>query len=250
MRRYWLESNSRIENQFKIEGEAFHHIFDVCRQEQGSKFEVLLGDQKAYLTEVVKVDKKSALVQIISERLILPLAKPHIHLAISFPRYHVMDAVIEKAVEMGVHTIHPFYSQYSFIRSDKSFPIQKMQRWKKIVVSATQQSGRGELLQIVNPVEFEVLLNQFNQSANTLGLFAYEGDSAQNIQQELKKAHLKKPDNYWIFVGSEGGFSSSEVQLFQQAGLPSVTLGDQVLRVETACIALISVLKYELELMR
>ncbi len=57
-------------------------------------------------------------------------------------------------------------------------------------------------------------------------------------------------ENIWLVVGSEGGFSFKEVEAFRQAGLEPVTIGPQVLRVETACIALVSALKYEFDLMK
>ena len=105
---------------------------------------------KAYLVEVTNVQKKSAEARIIEIREIEPLAKPHIHIALSIPRYPVMDSTLERAVEMGVTSILPFVSSYSFIRKEKELPVGKTERWQKIVISATQQSGRGELMKVHN----------------------------------------------------------------------------------------------------
>lgn len=55
-----------------------------------------------------------------------------------------MESIVEKSVEMGVHSIYPFFSDFSFVRSMSSLPSAKIERWKKICISATQQSGRGE----------------------------------------------------------------------------------------------------------
>jgi 16S rRNA (uracil1498-N3)-methyltransferase len=71
-----------------------------------------------------------------------------------------MDAVIEKAVEMGVHTIQPFYSDHSFLRQEGSISENKIDRWKKIIISATQQSGRGDLLTLAPAVHLKELLGQ------------------------------------------------------------------------------------------
>lgn len=253
MRRYWIPKNQISEDspapQVEISGDTFHHIFDVCRQEKGSHFEVLGNGQKAHLIEVTSVEKKKAFGKIIETREIPALPKPNLVLAISLPRFPVMEAVIEKAVELGVTRIQPFYSEFSFIRKAQSLSESKEERWKKIVISATQQSGRGDLMEISQPLDMNEVLHQFNQKTFKKGLFAYEGASTLGIKKQLKKQLLSQAwedlNEFWLFVGSEGGFSPTEVEEFRQVGLDPVTLGDQVLRVETACITLLAVLKYE-----
>jgi 16S rRNA (uracil1498-N3)-methyltransferase len=248
MRRYWVTKDSIRGDQVQFTDEVFHHIFDVCRQEVGFKFEVLCGDQKAHLVEVTEFSKKRAVAKVLSSRQIPPLPTPHIHLAISVPRFNVMEAVVEKAVEMGVHTIHPLFSEFSYVRKASNLPDSKIDRWNKIVISATQQSGRGELMTITPTTDLKNILKNFNQTKGRMGLFAYEGNTTLNIRDYLKSLNKEVNSDLtevWVFVGSEGGFSQDEVQEFQTVGLNPITLGDQVLRVETACITLLAVLKYE-----
>lgn len=253
MRRYWINKSQLHNDLVTFKGEQFHHIFDVCRQEVGHHFEVITEDSKAYLVEVLSVEKKMASAKILESREIQKLPYPHIHIALSISRYPVMDAIVEKAVEMGVSSILPFTSDYSFVRKPNNLPAGKLERWQKIVVSATQQSGRGELLKIYDPVEFSQMLETINPNENSWCLFAYEGASTLDIANHLKtKKETAKtiPTNLWIIVGSEGGFSDKEVLKFTKLGLHPVTLGQQVLRVETACMALIAILKYEFGLMK
>lgn len=251
MRRYWLEASAYDDEGVTIEGDPFHHIFDVCRQERGSKFEVLGKSGTAWLVEVTEVGKKRAYARKIEERKVAELSKPHIVLCLSVPRFNVMDAVVEKAVEMGATRIQPFFSDFSFVRKADSLPASKMERWKKIIVSATQQSGRGDLMPLKEPISFDALLKDFtNPSVRRAGLFAYEGAAPTAVQDFTRTTGLKGLDELWVFVGSEGGFSTQEVQRIQDLGLAPVTLGDQVLRVETACIALLAVLKYEFGLLK
>ncbi len=246
MRRYWIPKDQISETQVTFSGEVFHHIFDVCRQEVGSHFEVLGDGKQAHLIEVTSVEKKRALGKIIESRIVATLPKPYLVLALSIPRFPVMDAVVEKAVEMGVARIQPFYSEFSFIRKSQSLSDNKFDRWKKIIVSATQQSGRGDLMELCEPQDLSQVLEDFNQKTHKRGLFAYEGSAVLGVKEQLTSAPLKDLEEFWVFVGSEGGFSTTEVQEFRKVGLETVTLGDQVLRVETACIALLAVLKYEL----
>lgn len=252
MRRYWIQKKDLFQDQVNFTGDVFHHIFDVCRQEVGSKFEVLTEDSKAYFVEVTQVTKKTALARIIEERSIPPLKEPHIHIALSLSRFPVMDAIMEKAVEMGVKSIQPFFSEFSFLRKGEKLSENKTERWDKIVRSATQQSGRGDLMQIHSAISFEKLSGLINPNEGHVGLFAYEGPSTLGIKDyvlKMKSEHPHGIKNIWIIVGSEGGFSHHEVEEFKKLGLHPVTLGPQVLRVETACMALVSVLKYDFDLM-
>ncbi|MGZ6458994.1 MAG: RsmE family RNA methyltransferase [Bdellovibrio sp.] len=252
MRRYWIKKEDLFQDQVNFKGDVFHHIFDVCRQEVGSKFEVLTEDSKAYFVEVFQVAKKSATARILEERIIPPLKEPHIHIALSLSRFPVMDAIMEKAVEMGVKSIQPFFSEYSFLRKGEKLSENKVDRWDKIVRSATQQSGRGDLMQIHSSISFEKLSSLINPSAGQVGLFAYEGPSTLGIKayvQKIKSEHTEGLKDIWIIVGSEGGFSHHEVEELKKLGLHPVTLGPQVLRVETACMALVSAIKYDFDLM-
>lgn len=256
MRRYWISKNDIQNDQVIFSGDVFHHIFDVCRQQQGSKFEVLTEDSKAFFVEVTQATRKSATAKIIEERIIPALPEPHIHIALSISRFNVMDAIMEKAVEMGVSSILPFFSDFSFVRKEDKISSNKLDRWDKIIRSATQQSGRGSLMKIHPIVNFDEIFSRVNRSESQMGLFAYEGESTHGVKDFIQKLQGQSPvplrksmKNIWVIIGSEGGFSNQEVQQFQSHGLEPITLGAQVLRVETACIALVSALKYEFDLM-
>ncbi len=250
MRRYWIEKKNILTPQtVKFESDLFHHIFEVCRQEKGSKFEVII-EGKAYLVEATEILKKTALANIIEERVIATLPEPYLKLALCIPRFPVLESVLEKAVELGVHSIQLLTSDCSFIKSSEKISENKWDRWQKIIVSSTQQCGRGELMTLVQPRPLNIFLQEMDPIHRSLCLFGYEGDDAMALQDYLKPQNLKKWSDTWVIVGGEGGFSKQEVSSLHKIGIQPVTVGDQILRVETACIALISVLKYELGLMR
>ena len=251
MRRYWVPAEWIREDEVSFAGDIHHHIFSVCRQKVGSRFEVLCGDQKAHLVHVTDVHKKVASAKIIETREIPPLAKPYIHLVLSLPKFATADWVMEKAVEMGAHTVWPVVSDFSFVRSVDQRLEKKAARWEKIIRGATQQSGRGDELHLEETRPLSQCLKEFQDQDLAWGLFAYEGESVLNIRQALIDVKARSADisSVWVFVGSEGGFSESEVEEFARAGLESVSLGAQVLRVDTACLALLSVIKYEFGLM-
>lgn len=244
MRRYWVPEISLQGDFFKLEEDVFHHIFIVCRQSLGSRFEVIVNS-KAYFVEVVDVYKKNAVAKIIEERPIPELSKPHIHLALSLPKFQTLEKVIEKSVELGVHSLHLFHSDFSFMRPKSGELDKKMQRWEKIITGATQQTGRGERMQLTEVEPLDVLLARFSESRQSKGFLAYEGDGKMSLRESLSAVD-SEAENIWIFVGAEGGFSEKDLEMFKNYKLLPISLGDQVLRVETACVTIVSILKYGL----
>jgi 16S rRNA (uracil1498-N3)-methyltransferase len=172
-------------------------------------------------------------------------------LALAVSRFPVMDAIVEKAVELGVKSIQPLFTEFSFVRTRSALSANKVERWDKIVRSATQQCGRGDLMPISPALGLDEFLSKFNQKSSVMGLFAYEGPSTLSVKDYVteKKKEAGPLKEIWVFVGSEGGFSYDEVEKLRNLALHPVTLGSQVLRVETACMALVSVLKYDFDLM-
>lgn len=244
MRRYWVDESAIIENQIEIRGDSFHHICVVCRQQVGDCFEVI-AKQQAHFVEIVHMEKKVALAKIIEKRIIQNRPLPRLHLALSLPKFQTFENVLEKSVELGVYAIHPFHSDFSFMKPAAAALQKKEERWRKIIVGATQQTGRGELMELTEIVPLAVLLGTFAKATKSFGILAYEGDGQISLKNQLAQIPASIED-LWIFVGSEGGFSQNDVNLFKDYDLLPVSLGDQVLRVETACVTLLSILKYGL----
>lgn len=246
LRRFYLENKNLLGDQIAIDGDLLHHIRDVCRFAVGDKFEVLPGNGEAWLVEVRDISSRVLNASILSKRTLPPLPKPYVTLCLSIPKLPKVDWIAEKCVELGVAEIRPFVSDYSFLRKESEISPNRLARWQKLVQGATQQSGRGDLMQILPAVKLSALLEEFNRTPGVAGLFPYEGVSQLPLRQALGELKKRAPERVWVFVGSEGGFSQPEVEMFANSGLNPVTMGDQILRVETACVALVSVIKYEL----
>lgn len=246
MRRYWVSEEFFEEDIIHLEGDTLHHIRDVCRQGLGSKFEVLNEKGIAYFVEIVESTKKHAKAKILETRELPALPRPHIHIALSLPKYAKMDFIIEKSVELGVKSIQPLVSDFSFIKKLGEISNNKKQRWGKIRLSAMQQSGRSEPFDVLEPMSLDNFLKQFNQNQHKLGLFFYEGESPTPVKTYLKKHLHSDLQDIWVFIGSEGGFSDQEREQIQSYGFTALTLGPQILRVETACVVAAAVIKYEL----
>ena len=249
MRRYLFSIDQIHEDYVEIEGNNFHHICGVCRLDVGDQFEVLGIENTALKVEITQRDKKRAIAKIIDRRRVEALQKPRIHLAISMTKPQTFEFILEKSVELGVFSVRPFVSDRSFFRKVDQVSEAKYARWQKKIDSATQQSGRGEILELKKLVGFEEILKNFNHLNDAMGLFLFEGRCEMSLKEAVKARKTGAPDDLWLFIGSEGGFSQREVECFKDIGLEALTLGEQVLRVETACLAMISIIKYEYDLM-
>lgn len=249
MRRYFYDDKVIVGETLGIQGDLFHHIFDVCRLQVGQHFELITPQGSAFLARVEIVEKKRAQVSIEEERQIPQIREPHIYLYVSFPKIPTFELIVEKSVEMGVKEIIPVLSDFSFVRTLSQFPEPKMPRWQKIILQATQQSGRGDLMKLGKPQKLSDVFQSASSEIEVLNVVAYEGESPLSLKAYLNSRRDHKIRRINLFVGSEGGFSDSEISQFKKLDFPPVTLGDQVLRVETACLTLVSSLKYEFDLL-
>ncbi|MGH1467766.1 MAG: RsmE family RNA methyltransferase [Bdellovibrionales bacterium] len=242
MRRYFIDQKISIQETVVIDGDLFKHIFKVCRCDIGGKFE-LLSQDSAYLVEVKSVAKNLAEVLVLEKRLVPKLKKPHIHLVLANPRPAVFEGVVEKAVELGVKSIQPITTQKSFYKSIEKLKL-KESRIQKIIIHAMQQTGRVEPLEMKKGLELKEFLKLFKEAVSsdkTQGFMFYEalGDGSSDIGGGA----LEAVEDVFVLVGGEGGFTAEEAQRAVLAGFSALLLGEQILRVETACVAGISILK-------
>jgi len=250
LRRFYIEKENLNGGEVRLRGDLVHHIRDVCRFKTGDEFEVLAGDGKAHHVRLVSETKNEMSAQVLSTRDLPALEKPYVTLCVSVPKLPKVDWIVEKCVELGAYEVRAFVSDYSFLRKVSELSENRLARWRKLVQGATQQSGRGDLMRIGEPTTLEKLLGEFSRNPSTAGLFPYEGVAPQGLSSALEDLKARQLDHLWVFVGSEGGFSSREVELFSKHGLNPTSLGEQILRVETACVALMSVIKYEFGTLR
>ncbi|MBK9294343.1 MAG: 16S rRNA (uracil(1498)-N(3))-methyltransferase [Oligoflexia bacterium] len=239
MRRFFVSPQDLNQQKINIIGDEHHHLKNVCRLSEGERIELLDGAGSIAIAEIEKIDKKQTIVNVISKAKLKPAQKPSLHIYLSLPRFQVMDVIVQKLVEMGVETLTPVLSERSFIKKPSKELDAKISRWNKIALQACKQSGRPWPLEFKKPQTLKAAIDESNPNES---LFMYEGESAMDIKAALKQ--IQNPESMAIFIGSEGGFSPEELKLFELKGLKPVTMGDLVLRVETACIAVCSIIKY------
>ena len=153
----------------------------------------------------------------------------------ALPKGDKADLIVQKAVELGVQNIVFFNSDYV---SEKKFNIDRLH---KINVEACKQCGRSRLSKIYGLYTFDQMLQKLQGFDKVL--VCYENEKINDIKNELKYFN---GDNLAIIIGSEGGFSEREIDKCQSNGAVSVTLGNRIMRCETASIVVCGIAMYEL----
>jgi 16S rRNA (uracil1498-N3)-methyltransferase len=155
-----------------------------------------------------------------------------------------MDGIIRHATELGVERIIPFFAERSVPHWKPEQLPRKQQRWRKIGVEASRQCGRSDIPEIGDIVTFERMLRAVPESG--LRLIPWEEETTTGISTVLRDPAWSGMKEFILVIGPEGGFSAEEIELARRAGFLSVSLGKRVLRVETASLALLAILQYEI----
>ncbi len=159
---------------------------------------------------------------------------------VAFPKADKLEHVIQKATELGAYEIVAFPSARCVSRPDEKSLKKKLERWQKIAASAAEQSGRGRIPQVIVLRSFTEALNR-GANADKAILF-YENERATTLRMALEEGPYKTVS---LLTGPEGGLDSGEVEQAQEAGFRVCTLGNRILRCETAPLCALSAVMYD-----
>jgi 16S rRNA (uracil1498-N3)-methyltransferase len=169
--------------------------------------------------------------------------KISITLAQAIPKAGKMDLIVKTAAELGADVIVPFIAARSVSRIEGEKASMKVARWQKIVREAAR-CARSIQVTVVEPVlSFADMLSR--AAPDERKLIFWEEEDQQSIRDALNEKRFAGAVCYFIIVGPEGGLSRDEVNLAKEAGFVSVSLGRQILKVETAAAAILSIIQYE-----
>ncbi|MFN0013721.1 MAG: 16S rRNA (uracil(1498)-N(3))-methyltransferase [Saprospiraceae bacterium] len=224
--------SSKVENGLVfLDEEESRHLLTVLRRQPGERFHMTDGKGFLYVVELLETGKKTATARIL-ETTQTPEPPARLHIAIApTKQMERFEWFLEKAVEVGIHTITPLLckrSERTTVRHD---------RIEKIVVSAMKQSLQTRL-PVLNPLT--PVAECVRRAAEPLRCIAWCGEDAQPQLSELIRANT----DTLVLIGPEGDFTPEEVTLAQAGGFVSVGLGPTRLRTETAGI--VSVLAFHL----
>ena len=214
----------------------YHHIKNVMRMKVNDKIKVVY-DNVTYLCELSNIDDIN--FNIIKEEKNIS-KKVKISIAFGLIKEQKLDYLFQKGTEVGISEFIPVNMIRSVVKIDSNKEGKKIDRWNKILKEASEQSFRSNIPNLTNIKNIKDLINlDFD-----LKLVCSLNENTQNIKKILQKNN--KYDKILLVVGPEGGVDLKEENLLTQNGFKSISLGDTVLRAETAPIVASSMINYEL----
>ena len=236
-------SPERINQQMiSVTGDVLVHLRDSLRITVGETLWLNNGQGVKFRVAITEVSKRAVTARIL-ETIQEPLRQtPRLILGQSLLKGEKMDWVIQKATELGASEIVPIESQHSVVQLKADRLDHQLARWQRIALEAVQQSEQWRIPTVAKPQSLSVLLTSVATGLLTLMLAErLDGKSLQMVALPQDAA-----GSVLVLIGPEGGWSQEEVLIAEQAGVERITLGQHILRSETAAIAAISILQSRL----
>lgn len=245
MYHFFVEPSQISAREIQITGQDVNHIKNVLRMVPGEKISVSSGcDGKEYICALTSLSSEMVCADIIEINESEKELPCRIVLFQGLPKSDKMDLIIQKAVELGVFEIVPVSTSRAVVKLDARKEQVKLKRWMEIAKSAAKQSGRL-LIPSVSPVMPYAKALEYAKDLD-VKIIPYE--MAEGMEKTRRIMGGMKPgQSIGIFIGPEGGFEEKEIAAAKEAGALPVTLGRRILRTETAGLATLSMLVYNLE---
>lgn len=226
--RFFCPTPLQADQSIELPDALAHHALRVLRLPSGTGV-VLFDGQGGQYPALLRAEGRKAWAETGAHEAMECELRGQITLIQGIASSDKMDWVIEKAVELGVHTVMPVTAERSVLRLSGPRLDKRLAHWRAIVQSASEQCGRNRLMQVCAPAPLDVCLRDTRGTA----LFAHP-EGSQDFSQALQTVQ----DRLALLVGPEGGWSPPELALAQQHGLQPVRFGNRVLRTETAGLAM------------
>jgi 16S rRNA (uracil1498-N3)-methyltransferase len=247
MRRFYTPPDQCRSPAFRLPEREAHHAATVLRVRGGDRVVVLNGVGEELLCEVEEASRSGVGLRVV-QRTVHARLPGDVTLLQAVPRGQLMEWIVEKAVELGVHRIVPLLSARAVPRWGDADAPGKLARWQATAIEAIKQCGAPWLPDIEAPLTPQAFLAQAGSFA--LPLIASLQPDARHPRvyfDAYRAAHGRNPPSVGVWVGPEGDFTPAEIQLVRAAGACPISLGPLVLRSETAACYSLSVTRYELQ---
>ena len=250
MHRFFTEEINSASGEIRLDGSEARHAAQVLRLCPGNLIDVGAGDGRDYTCRITKISAEEVLAvieDISGNAAELPV---RITLYQGFPKGDKLDLIIQKAVELGAERIVPVWMSRSIVKMDAAKAAKRRDRYQAIAEAAAKQSGRG----VIPEVGAFLGMKDAVEEARGLDriLLPYENAKGMNharscIEDLSRDAEKGDVQSLGIFIGPEGGFEASEVEMLEEAGALTISLGHRILRTETAGLALLSILGFRMD---
>lgn len=246
MHRFYTDKGylNNADKNVTITGEDVNHIKNVLRLKCGDEILVSDGEGTDYQCRISALNSDSVVADI--EDVFRNSAELPVKITLfqGMPKSDKMELIIQKAVELGVAEIIPVMTKRTVVKIEDKKAAKKLERYNMIARSAGKQSGRGVIPEVKGFMTFkEALCHAKDLDMNIIPYEDAKGmEYARQVIQEIKGK-----ENLGIFIGPEGGFAKEEVEQAMEIGAKCITLGNRILRTETAGLAALSIIMFALD---
>ena len=220
--------------QLELEERAAHYLLQVLRMKVGRSVRLFNGDGNDYLATISDANRRQLWCSVTDVDSSQDRESPlRIELGIGLSKGDRMDWVVQKATELGVARIVPLRSERVDVKLNAEREEKKWRHWQQVMISACEQSGRSQLVDVATPQELEHWIDSCRADYKAV-LSPHHGEGV---------APPPAPNSVALLVGPEGGLTDDEVARSIELGFNCMALGPRILRTETAPLAAISVLQ-------
>jgi len=212
------------------------HVSRALRLGGGSAIVIFDGSGRDFDALITTADRQKVEVLVGNERPTLDESPLSVCLLQAMCRTHRMDTVMQKATELGVHSIQVVTTERCVVKFDRHRSERKLEHWQRIVISAAEQCGRSILPDVHSPVSLAEAIADHQDTPLRLML---DPDSHQDFRGLPAMA-----SSAVLLIGPEGGLTGLEEDLAHRAGFQGIRLGPRILRTETAPTAALSILQF------
>jgi len=239
--RFFIDPGQVRDPYISVIGEDVRHIRTVLRMQPGDLLLLLDGQGKEYTVRITTIEKTEIDTEVI-DRKERRTATPIVLLGQGLPKYDKMDWIVQKATELGVSSIVPLVTERTIVKiRDEE---KRVARWQKIAREAAMQCDRPDIPQIKTIRSFRDFIGTLTPGPQTVLLMPWE-EGTEPVKDVLRKQ--KEVKHVVVLIGPEGGFSQAEAEAAGARGFHLVSLGPSILRTETAAVAVLSMIGYELQ---
>ena len=244
MHHFFVTPGQITGDQITITSQDVNHIRNVLRMKPGETIGIRDGISRNYICRIEAITADRVLAAVITAETDSTELPARLYLFQGLPKSDKMELIIQKAVELGVYQIIPVATKRAVVKLDAKKAEAKVRRWNTIAESAAKQCGRMAVPEVSGVMTFQEACSY--AAAFDRNLMPYElAEGMADTRAVL--ADLKAGMKIGIFIGPEGGFDAAEAELAEAAGMKTITLGRRILRTETAGLAVLSILMFQLE---
>ena len=241
MPHFFIKSTSVTDTEIIIDDkENYNHIVKSLRAKIGENLLLIDENEIEYKTIITNIEKNYIKVSISGKEKSKRDLNYNLYLAQSPLRSDSQLVIMEKATELGVSGIYPIYTDNCALK--KTVALSKIEKWQKIMYEASKQCERANIPTCFPLTDLETVIE--NKKFDKI-IALCERNTNGDLKTYLRKNSIKPNENILVIIGPEGGFSEKEFELMRNKKLPMLSLGDLILKAETAVITAIGNIVYE-----